>query len=219
METFHLLSWTSAISLNASVSFLSKCWHFQNCPPIKLQKVRFPSCQYQTATDNVLLTGLFFFPTDNLYELILDIYKSYHDTNPYHNFSHAVDVLQTTYYYLCQIGVLEPLYPSAFRARSRPACVSQLPVRDIIRPCDIFALLMASIGHDVGHPGVSNMFLVRPASRFLQDSPKKKNQHSPITLFLFRSILEPHWHYSTMIDQSWKVFTPWHFFIFWKSMV
>ncbi|CAO3673115.1 unnamed protein product [Umbelopsis ramanniana] len=97
---------------------------------------------------------------DNLYELILDIYKSYHDTNPYHNFSHAVDVLQTTYYYLCQIGVLEPLYPSASRARSRPACVSQLPVRDIIRPCDIFALLMASIGHDVGHPGVSNMFLI-----------------------------------------------------------
>ncbi|KAH8552541.1 hypothetical protein BGW37DRAFT_423915 [Umbelopsis sp. PMI_123] len=92
---------------------------------------------------------------DNLYELILDIYKSYHETNPYHNFSHAVDVLQTTYYYLCQIGVLEPLYPSAVRPRSKPACVSQLPVRDIIRPCDIFALLMASIGHDVGHPGIN----------------------------------------------------------------
>lgn len=99
--------------------------------------------------------------TDNLYELILDIYKSYHETNPYHNFSHAVDVLQTTYYYLCQIGILEPLYPSAKRPRSRPACVYQLPVRDIIRPCDIFALLMASIGHDVGHPGVNNIFLVR----------------------------------------------------------
>ncbi|GAB5590831.1 hypothetical protein Unana1_05731 [Umbelopsis nana] len=97
---------------------------------------------------------------DNLYELILDICKSYHETNPYHNFSHAVDVLQTTYYYLCQIGVLEPLYPSALRPRSRPACVHQLPVRDIIRPCDIFALLMASIGHDVGHPGVNNMFLI-----------------------------------------------------------
>lgn len=115
-----------------------------------------PSCNRQCFVDRP------FFSADNLYELILDIYKSYHDTNPYHNFSHAVDVLQTTYYYLCQIGVLEPLYPSASRARSRPACVSQLPVRDIIRPCDIFALLMASIGHDVGHPGVSNMFLVRP---------------------------------------------------------
>jgi hypothetical protein len=62
--------------------------------------------------------------------------------------------------------VLEPMVPSAKRPRSRPACVHQLPVRDIIRPCDIFALLMASIGHDVGHPGVNNMFLVSPWIRF-----------------------------------------------------
>lgn len=33
-------------------------------------------------------------------------------------------------------------------------------VQDLIRPKDIFALIVASIGHDVGHPGVNNVFLV-----------------------------------------------------------
>jgi hypothetical protein len=38
---------------------------------------------------------------------------------------------------------------------------SRLHVQDLLRPEDIFALIVASIGHDVGHPGVNNMFLVR----------------------------------------------------------
>lgn len=40
--------------------------------------------------------------------------------------------------------------------------IVQPPVRiqDFLRPEDIFALVVASIGHDVGHPGVNNMFLV-----------------------------------------------------------
>lgn len=34
-------------------------------------------------------------------------------------------------------------------------------IDQLLRPKDIFALLIASIGHDVGHPGVNNMFMVR----------------------------------------------------------
>lgn len=30
----------------------------------------------------------------------------------------------------------------------------------ILRPKDIFALLIAAIGHDIAHPGVNNAFLV-----------------------------------------------------------
>jgi hypothetical protein len=30
----------------------------------------------------------------------------------------------------------------------------------ILRPNDIFALLIAAIGHDTAHPGVNNAFLV-----------------------------------------------------------
>lgn len=144
---------------------------------------------------------------DNLYDLFLDIYRSYHDNNPYHNFSHAVDVLQTTYYYLCQIGVLELMLPSAKRARSRPACVHQLPVRDIIRPCDIFALLMASIGHDVGHPGVNNMFLVSRSATsffiFLLRAWLSLRQH-PANMSFVRSFPDQYW-YAIGITIQWSL--------------
>lgn len=33
--------------------------------------------------------------------------------------------------------------------------------QDVLRPKDIFALLIAAIGHDAAHPGVNNMFLVK----------------------------------------------------------
>lgn len=32
----------------------------------------------------------------------------------------------------------------------------------ILRPRDMFALLIAAIGHDIAHPGVNNAFLVSP---------------------------------------------------------
>jgi hypothetical protein len=46
--------------------------------------------------------------------------------------------------------------PAAGRRRNATWRIDQL-----LRPKDIFALLIASIGHDVGHPGVNNMFMVR----------------------------------------------------------
>ncbi|OAC97963.1 hypothetical protein MUCCIDRAFT_191379 [Mucor lusitanicus CBS 277.49] len=93
-------------------------------------------------------------PSGDLYHFIFDICNSYHSTNPYHNFRHAVDVLQANYYFLCRLGVLQPMDPD----------VSFDPVesdiKNLFEPLDIFALLMASIGHDVGHPGVNNSFMI-----------------------------------------------------------
>lgn len=77
----------------------------------------------------------------------MDLSNAYHDENPYHNFAHAVDVLQCLYYMLCEVGVL----PSSKRQQKR----------QLIRPIDAFALLIAAIGHDAAHPGVNNMFLVK----------------------------------------------------------
>jgi hypothetical protein len=91
----------------------------------------------------------------DLYHFIFDICNSYHSTNPYHNFRHAVDVMQANYYFLCTLGALEPM---------RPIEISQSQIhpqiKALFQPLDIFALLMASIGHDVGHPGVNNNFMV-----------------------------------------------------------
>jgi hypothetical protein len=97
-------------------------------------------------------------PSGDLYHFIFDICNSYHSTNPYHNFRHAVDVLQANYYFLCRLGVIEPMYssdPSLFVNQT-----SNDNIKQLLDPLDIFALLMASIGHDVGHPGVNNHFMV-----------------------------------------------------------
>lgn len=75
---------------------------------------------------------------------------------PYHNFRHAVDVLQATFNFLVQIGALPP-YPS----RSGSATPTEKsPLAYLIRPFEALTLLIGAIGHDVGHPGVNNGFLV-----------------------------------------------------------
>ena len=115
-----------------------------------------------------------------MFNFAFDIYNSYHNNNPYHNFRHAVDVLQSTYYFLCQMGILEPMDRSTFTPflKSQESECERVDVgysqttlteeqesyhkrcKELLRPIDILALLMASIGHDVGHPGVTNMFMV-----------------------------------------------------------
>lgn len=84
---------------------------------------------------------------DQLYDFIVELSVSYHNGNPYHNFAHAVDVLQCCYYFLGKLGLVP--FPNQV---TRP--------QDLLRPNDVFALLIAALGHDAAHPGVNNMFMV-----------------------------------------------------------
>ncbi|KAI9350368.1 hypothetical protein BD770DRAFT_394272 [Pilaira anomala] len=95
-------------------------------------------------------------PQGDLYHFIFDICNSYHSSNPYHNFRHAVDVLQANFYFLCKIGAIEPMYPDLMEQQQQS---EDNMIKNLFEPIDIFALLMASIGHDVGHPGVNNNFM------------------------------------------------------------
>ncbi|KAF9125716.1 3',5'-cyclic-nucleotide phosphodiesterase [Mortierella sp. 14UC] len=154
-------------------------------------------------------------PDHLLHRFVIGLRDSYHRSNPYHNFAHAVDVLQATFYFLCRMGKLPSSgygYPPV--ATTPNGDVAGIPngvvdhddsanaheidssaniptdnstadgddspaihVSDFLRPEDIFALLVASIGHDVGHPGVNNMFLV--------------NAHTPLAqVYNDRSVLE-----------------------------
>ncbi|RUO96910.1 hypothetical protein BC936DRAFT_141270 [Jimgerdemannia flammicorona] len=102
---------------------------------------------------------------DQLHRFIYALRNSYHNSNPYHNFAHAVDVLQATYFFLCKMGLLQPMHRgnrSSFASKpSQPARFKNgFRVQELLRPKDIFALIVASIGHDVGHPGVNNVFLI-----------------------------------------------------------
>ncbi len=65
---------------------------------------------------------------------------TYYYSNPYHNFYHAVTVLQ---------GVYSQLY--------------EMKASEYLSPEDVYVLLWASLLHDIKHPGVNNkhMILIR----------------------------------------------------------
>lgn len=86
---------------------------------------------------------------------MLDCRAAYNDFVLYHNFRHVVDVLQAVFSFLIAIGSL-PKYPYDDGKKNE----AQSPIATLIKPFDAFVLLVTAIGHDVGHPGVNNAFLV-----------------------------------------------------------
>lgn len=110
--------------------------------------------------------------------MLLNIEATYHQTNKFHNFKHAVDVLQATYR-LCHLLEL-PSLPS-------------------------FLLCIAAIGHDVGHPGTNNMLFNRyhsPLSQYYKEQSVLENFHADVYL----DILSRYWpglsHEFTTIKDS-----------------
>ncbi|CAK7227329.1 3',5'-cyclic-nucleotide phosphodiesterase [Sporothrix curviconia] len=108
-------------------------------------------------------------PTDQLICFLVACRAAYNSFVPYHNFRHVVDVLQATFNFLVNIGALPP-YPlslspgttfSSPKKSSAPLPSAQKsPMASLIHPFAALTLLITAIGHDVGHPGVNNGFLV-----------------------------------------------------------
>ncbi|KAF1815717.1 HD-domain/PDEase-like protein [Eremomyces bilateralis CBS 781.70] len=94
-------------------------------------------------------------PKDELVVFLLASRMAYNDFVFYHNFRHVADVLQAVFYFLLQIGTLPP-YPYNTRRSSGPPSA----IASLLKPFDALTLLISAIGHDVGHPGVNNAFLV-----------------------------------------------------------
>lgn len=102
----------------------------------------------------------------------------------YHNFRHAIDVLQSTFHLLVSIGALPP-YPNGTR---RLSAVS--PMALLLTPANALTLLITAIGHDVGHPGVNNVFLVRlnaPLAQLYNDTSVLESFHCAAYSQLLRS--------------------------------
>src|SRR5581483_1597279 len=82
------------------------------------------------------------------------------------------------------------LVPNLFSARYKRRSDSnanrqQYRPNDLLRDSDVFALLLASIGHDVGHPGVNNDFLIQsktPLAQLYNDKSVLESFHA-MTLF------------------------------------
>mmetsp|Transcript_24349 Transcript_24349/g.24076 ORF Transcript_24349/g.24076 Transcript_24349/m.24076 type:complete len:221 (+) Transcript_24349:1176-1838(+) len=66
-----------------------------------------------------------------------DMEQRYKTENPYHNSTHAADVLSSFLFFINQSVLLE-----------------------LFSEYDMLAVIIAALGHDVGHPGLTNRFLI-----------------------------------------------------------
>ncbi|KAI6785740.1 cyclic-nucleotide phosphodiesterase-like protein [Emericellopsis cladophorae] len=97
--------------------------------------------------------------TDQLINFLTACRGAYNNFVPYHNFRHVVDVLQATFNFLVHIGSLGP-YPASPQQPSASDPSTRSPMASLITSFEALTLLITAIGHDVGHPGVNNGFLV-----------------------------------------------------------
>ncbi|EHA57950.1 cAMP-specific 3',5'-cyclic phosphodiesterase 7B [Pyricularia oryzae 70-15] len=96
--------------------------------------------------------------TDQLSTFLIACRAAYNNFVPYHNFRHVIDVLQATFNFLVQIGSLPPFPPRSDDYIATPQPTS--PIATLMKPFEALTLLVTAVGHDVGHPGVNNGFLV-----------------------------------------------------------
>jgi 3'5'-cyclic nucleotide phosphodiesterase len=101
--------------------------------------------------------------TDQVKDLLFNMRHVYRHQNSYHNFEHALDVLQAIHMFLYSAGRVPPasiLLDSDTRTWKPKPSAGEPPLVHCLTPADLFCLYVASIGHDVGHPGVTNNFMV-----------------------------------------------------------
>jgi hypothetical protein len=86
----------------------------------------------------------------------------YRNQNSYHNFEHALDVLQATHTFLTTAGVVPPvsILKEGDDRMWRPDKFDKDSLASSLGAEDVFMLYVAAIGHDVGHPGFTNVFMV-----------------------------------------------------------
>ena len=123
--------------------------------------------RHQRYTNFILYANL-----DELVLFMLTVRSCYQPTNHYHNFRHAIDVLQATFQVLVMSNIIPPL-----NSTTRSADVEPLLPEGYLTPLEVLALCIAAVGHDAAHPGVTNAFLAASGS-------------SLSTIFNDRSVLE-----------------------------
>ncbi|GAA6048229.1 hypothetical protein JCM3770_006493 [Rhodotorula araucariae] len=132
--------------------------------------------------------------------LLLSLRSAYHARNGYHNFNHAADVTQACYSFLVRMGLAPPLFllceddydanlGEGRRKWRRNRAVEEGGMGELLRPMDVFALMVACIGHDVGHPGLTNAYMVNaraPVAQIYDDKSILENFHTVTLTHMLR---------------------------------
>lgn len=150
--------------------------------------------------------------SDNeLLALIFMTRDTYKNGNPFHNFRHAVDVLQACFHFVIRLGYL-PIF-TQFQTNAKANEMTCLKLekfgnaielialttdRKSTLPClnkvSTLALLVAALGHDVGHPGVTNQFMIKyacPTSLLFNERSVLESFHSSVFVNRLLSINWP----------------------------
>ncbi|CCH58238.1 hypothetical protein TBLA_0A04440 [Henningerozyma blattae CBS 6284] len=106
---------------------------------------------------------------NNLFLLLFTLEASYHQVNKFHNFKHAVDVMQATW----KLSTLT---------------LNNFPNFNILK----LLLSLAAIGHDLGHPGTNNQIICKNDSKISKEFHNKsvlENFHQTV----FIKLLNDQW--------------------------
>lgn len=117
---------------------------------------------------------------DQFKKFILVIQNNYY-SNPYHNFYHAVDVLQAIAFF-----------------------IKNIPYSKYLSKLDIFALLVASYTHDVGHPGFNNMFMINARTAFALLYNDRSVLESYHAMVAFSILQNPDYNFLTFAEPEFK---------------
>ncbi|KAI5961205.1 PDE2 [Candida pseudojiufengensis] len=208
-----------------------------------------------TSKSNSYTKNLILPNSNELLAFIFILRDTYRSGNPFHNFRHAVDVLQACFYFLIRLGCLpqfkqfiinplqsefeieknlnfnineeeielisiSKLFNSSFPSSSNSLTSSfsssislssssstsdsitsnsssvtvKQPQKPHLNSIQTLALLIAALGHDVGHPGTTNAFMI-------------KNKAPTSLLYNDRSVLESY-HASIYINKVLKILWP-----------
>jgi len=133
-------------------------------------------------------------PPDQLINFLVACRAAYNSFVPYHNFRHVVDVLQATFHFLVRIGAIAPFADSSSAPEAQPqvAAAEKSPMASLLEPFEALTLLITAIGHDVGHPGVNNGFLIKlnaPLAQLYNDQSVLESFHCAA----YSQILRRYW--------------------------
>ncbi|PCH39434.1 HD-domain/PDEase-like protein [Wolfiporia cocos MD-104 SS10] len=164
-------------------------WNFE---PHKLPEEEVLACSYILFEALFRIDGLQHavgIPLNRIASFLQHLRQVYRQGNSYHNFQHALDVFQATYHFLFRAGVVPPvsiLLQADNRTWRRDKDHRSSNLMSCLTPEDLLVLSIAAIGHDVGHPGLTNAFM--------------KNARTPLAVvYDDKSVLEQ-MHYSLILQ-------------------
>ncbi len=119
-------------------------------------------------------------------DLVCEMYSSRAD-NPYHNALHGADVMQSLHAMLVKTGVVQ-----VYESDGLTKCGDVSTSSHKLSRQNHFGALLAALCHDIGHPGLTNRFLVRssdPMAIQYNDQSVLENMHVATTLRLAQECL------------------------------